>query len=82
MSGGARLSWASLTTVFLLRPTGSHRKQLNWVGLHVVTYIFTKIPGCGGGAARARLGREALGGHCHRAGERGQWLDGAWRWRG
>lgn len=47
--GGRQAERASRTTVFLLRPTGSHGKQLNWVGLHVVTDIFTRTLAAGEG---------------------------------
>lgn len=65
MGVSTRLSWASPTRVFLLRPTGSHGKQLSRVGLHVCDLHFHKDPWLRG------RGREAIRGHYHSASERG-----------
>ena len=43
------------------------------MGCTFVIYVVTKIPGLGGGAAQGEVSREAIGGHCHSANERGRW---------
>lgn len=52
--GECRLCWACLARVFLLRLTGSHRKQLSWVGLHVCDLRCHKDPWLGGRGSTGR----------------------------